>query len=141
MSKISQDEIQQWLEKQPLAPGIEPGTENEADLKNYRLLFDLLDDGPPTELSYSFTANLHRRIQAASSRQIGFKWYGIAAVLTIIGFGLTYCLLLFYSTNAASGFAEVVNKYKWVLLFVSACFFIVQFLESYLDGRQKQQLQ
>ncbi len=141
MSKISQDEIQQWLEKQPHAPGIEPGAENEADLKNYQLLFDLLDEGPPAELSYSFTANLHRRIQAATSRRIGLKWYGIAAVLTIIGFSLAYCSLLFYSANAASGFAEVLNKYKWVLLFVSACFLIVQFLESYLNDRQKQQLQ
>ncbi|WP_259071685.1 hypothetical protein HDF24_04680 [Mucilaginibacter sp. X4EP1] len=138
MNKISQDEIQQWVEKLPLAPGIEPGTENEADVKNYRLLFDLLDEGPKAELSYSFTANLHRRIQAITNRRIGLKWYGIAACLSILGFGFAYCLLFFYSANAAAGFAGVINKYKWMLLFIGACFLIVQFLEGYLNNRQKQ---
>jgi hypothetical protein len=133
MKKLTPDEIQQIAENEISGPEGPKIAEYEKDVEAYRLVFELLDEGPDISLSYGFIAKLSRRISAATDRRISLKWYVFSAVLVCLAFGISYLFISIYDFRAAQQFISFIDQFKWGLSFTTAAFLTIQYFDRRLN--------
>src|SRR3954469_23997367 len=101
--KLTDEEIQQLLEKELAAPNTTGASEN--DLTAYRLLFDALKKEPAGGLPYNFAAKLTRQLQSRKNRTADIKFYLLALFLPIAFLAGAYTILHLFDNKTAIAIA------------------------------------
>jgi hypothetical protein len=130
--RLTEEEIQQLLEKGLPLPGGDLPPSSEADINAYRSLFDALKKEPPGGLPYDFSAKLVRRLQAEQGGAADGRFY-LWVLLGLLAAVAGACVFLaIQSRDSAAQMTGIVFKYKWGLIFALACFLVVQWLDQRL---------
>jgi hypothetical protein len=137
MKKLNDDNIQRRLEQGLSESGESLSEIEKEDIKAYQFLFEELEQEPAEGLPYNFAAKVRMRIEAKVKRTSDIKLYLYAALVGIAGFGIAYCMLVFYNQQAASQFFEAVSNFKWGFVLALICFLTIQYLDQKLVKEHK----
>jgi len=124
MKKMTDEELQQWLENNKTMPESELTDE---DAKAYMALFNALETEPEAGLPYDFAAKVTRTVQAETKRGNELKRYLLNAFL----FLLASCAVIALLALNAHGF-NLLLQYKWGIGLCLLAFCIVQGLDERL---------
>jgi hypothetical protein len=125
MKKMSDDELQQWLDGKPSIPGnVSPNDDAEA----YRNLFEALDKEPEKGLSYNFAAKVTRKINVEQKKNNEIKLNLIAAAIFMALIAVAFGLLTGLKTDAIAK----LSPYKWVFIFSPIAFITIQYFDQKL---------
>ncbi|WP_221394029.1 hypothetical protein [Dyadobacter sp. NIV53] len=124
MKESDDDEIQKMLEKD-----LNPESQFESDpedLKIYSRLFKELNKEPEVKLSYSFSANVIRKIKYKQQRRSDIRLAILVAGLIITG------LVVFTNSSYFKDALPAISGGKW-LVFAGLLFLtVIQFLDQKL---------
>lgn len=122
----SDEEIQKMLEKRRSILTREEFAEDQEDLKIYSRLFDALITAPEVKLSYSFSANVVRKIRQQKQRRSEIKLILLVAALVTAG------LAGFVSSAYFKEVLPAIANSKWIIFAGLLVLAIVQFLDQKL---------
>lgn len=126
MSK-SDEEIQKMLEKRSsILPHEESIDDNQEDLKIYSRLFDELSQTPEVKLSYSFSANVIRKIRQQKQRRSEIRLTLLVTVFVITG------LVGLAGSAYFNEILPVIANSKWLIFAGLLVLTVVQFLDQKL---------
>lgn len=126
MSK-SDEEIQKMLEKRSsILPHEESIDDDQQDLKIYSRLFDELSQTPEVKLTYSFSANVIRKIRQQKQRRSEIR-----LTLLVIVFVITGLVGLAGSAYFNEILPAIANS-KWLIFAGLLVLAVVQFLDQKL---------
>lgn len=125
MKKMSDEELQQWLENKQQLP---KSDELSDDAKAYRTLFEALGEEPANGLPYDFSAKVTRYVRADVKRGNELKYNLAAAIIFIAVLAVIYGVLAFFTPNQAL----LLLKYKWILLLFPLAFITIQYFDQKL---------
>lgn len=112
MKKFSDEEIQNALDAG------ENLTSEDADIKQYKLLFAALEKTPQTTLPLAFSASLVRKIKAKQLRRQDLKLNLLAGFLLTSGLGAVYLCLIWFSPNMVKQFMQILSNYEGIGLLI-----------------------
>ena len=112
MKKFSDEEIQNALDAG------ENLASEDADIKQYKLLFAALEKTPPATLPLAFSASLVRKIKAKQLRQQDLKLNLLVGFMLTSGLGVVYLCLIWFSPNMVKQFMRILSLYKGVGLLI-----------------------
>jgi len=124
MKELNDEELQRMFEGGNYSSS-EPLND---DAKVYKTLFETLSKEPEPGLPYDFAAKVTRHIKAGQKRGNELRSNLIAAGLFLIAIAAACCLLLIYTPDTAN----VLSKYKWILLLMSVAFIAIQYFDQKL---------
>ena len=123
MEELNDDELQELLSR-GAGTGDDLFTPKEnSDLLAYQKLFDTLAEEPSQGLSFSFAANVRRKIQEQLNRKSDRRFNLLAVTIFALSLVLAYCLLMWISPATGGLILNVVLKFKWVLSMMIMTFF------------------
>jgi hypothetical protein len=132
MKKMTDEEIQQWLDAShngSFGKGVEPVGDN-ADA--YKILFNVLDKMPLQGLSHGFSARVDRRVQADAKRKSDLRYYLISvAALANILFAI-YGLLILLTPFTGKLVLVEITEYKWAFILFVFSLLTIQYLDEIL---------
>lgn len=120
MKKFSDEEIQNALEAG------ENLASEDADIKQYKLLFAALEKTPPVTLPLAFSASLVRKIKAKQLRRQDLKLNLLVGFMLTSGLGAVYLCLIWFRPNMFEQFIQILSHYKGIgllILFVLLLFY------------------
>ncbi|WP_421795956.1 hypothetical protein [Haliscomenobacter sp.] len=112
MKKFSDEEIQNALDAG------ENLTSEDADIKQYKLLFTALEKTPRATLPLAFSASLVRKIKAKQLRRQDLKLNLLVGFLLTSGLGAGYLCLIWFSPNMVKQFMQILSLYKGIGLLI-----------------------
>ena len=121
MRELNDDDLQKMIEN-----GLPEQSDGNDDLKIYSRLFEELNREPEVKLSYSFSANVIRKIRYQEQRKSDFRLGILVGVITIIG------LLVFGNSIYFREALPAISGSKWVILAGLLILAIIQFLDQKL---------
>ncbi len=126
MSK-SDEEIQKMLEKRSsILPHEESIDDDQQDLKIYSRLFDELSQAPEVKLTYSFSANVIRKIRQQKQRRSEIRLTLLVTVFVITG------LVGLAGSAYFNEILPAIANSKWLIFAGLLVLTVVQFLDQKL---------
>jgi len=123
MEELNDDELQELLSRGTGTGNNIFSQKENSDILAYRKLFTALAEEPSQGLSFSFAANVRRKIQEQLNRKSDRRFNLLAATIFALSIALAYGLLMWISPATGSLILEVVLKFKWVLAMIIIVFF------------------
>ena len=112
MKKFSDEEIQNALDAG------ENLASEDADIKQYKLLFAALEKTPSATLSLAFSASLVRKIKTKQLRRQDLKLNLLVGFMLTSGLGAVYLCLIWSSPNMVKQFIQILSHYKGIGLLI-----------------------
>lgn len=124
MKESDDEEIQKMLEK-----NLNPESQfesNPEDLKIYSRLFDELNKEPEVKLSFSFSANVVRKIKYQQQRRSDIRLAFLVGALVVIG------ILGFINSAYFKDALPAMSGSKWIIFAGLLFLALIQFLDQKL---------
>lgn len=125
MKKMTDEELQQWLENNPSPT---PGELTDEETRAYSALFDALNEEPEGGLPYDFAANVTRAVQTEAKRSSEWKRYLINAFWFLLASSVAILLIGLRTHDTTN----MLLHYKWIIGFCIIGFCVIQGLDEKL---------
>lgn len=125
MKKMTDEELQQWLENNP------PLTQSELtdeETRAYSALFEALNEEPDGGLPFDFAANVTRHVQAEAKRGSELKRYLMNAFWFLLASSAAVALIGLRSHDSTN----LLLQNKWIIGFCIIGFCVIQGLDEKL---------
>jgi hypothetical protein len=130
MKKMTDDELQQWLESGRSMKDLSTGQLDQTDLAVYEWLFSELSKVPAAGLSYGFAEKTGRKAKQQYYRMKDRRLYAMVAVICCIALlAIAACLIM--NLSAFVLLVSFMSQYKWIFLFAITFFCLFQWLDMH----------
>jgi hypothetical protein len=144
MKPINDHEIQRLMEQFELDQLPESlSHEQQQEAKQYKMLFDALEEEPPYQLSADFTDKVMQKAAAYDQRKAWKEYLGLASIIVLAVAGsftaLYYTDLLNFKEfmAPANKVVSVFDKYKFIIAFISVVGILSHFAERLVGNNKK----
>lgn len=126
--------LQEWMDSNP-GNNADAGFD-QADLDAYKLLYQILEQQPPVELSASFAANVAVELERRHQKKLALRYSFIFPVAILLIVVIYYIASIYTKSIQSDHVVSLVWKFKWHISFGICCFIIIQFFDQLLVKRK-----
>ena len=132
MKKMTDEELQEWLDKSRDSSVDKHIELTGNDATAYKVLFKVLDNELHQGLPYDFSAKVTRRVQAELKRSSELRYYLISIVAVAATVFAIYGLLVLLKPLTGKIFFNELAEYKWAFVLCIFSFLTIQYLDQVL---------
>ena len=136
MKKLSEEDITRLIAEQLTEDKVHGATPDGGDEELYQVLFTALADEPFAPANPNLANAVVQQINLEEQKAEARRYVMAIAAVIIVGILISYISINYISPDFLSSIANLVLPYKWIILFVIACFSLIEIADKNLVKRK-----